>query len=563
MARLIPQPLPPAVRADPGRAAERKVYEAFHDSAPEEAIIFFSRSWLGRPNPGKPPVEGEADFVVAHPDHGILIIEVKGGRVRYDAAKDSWYSRDRHGRDHLVDNPFHQAVRTKHALITKIKQIPAWRGKWIDAGHGVIFPDVARPDGRLGTDFVHEVTAFSEDLSWLDKWLETAFNYWSGPDDVEGRFGHRGMQMIEELLGASFELKHPLATDIADDEHQILRLTEDQFNVLDLLTGRRRVGISGGAGTGKTMLAMEKARRLAGEGFKTLLTCYNRPLADFLASAAKNSGNLTVMNFHTLCYEMGIKADCIEAVPEGESPSREYFEDHLPAALVSAMECRPEEKFDAIVVDEGQDFTGEWWTALQLALSDPDQGILYVFFDDNQRLYRNTDALPRDLDVFPLTKNLRNTKPIHNLANNYYAGWKLDAAGPEGREPEFIEAGSDSAVRSEVSRCLHRLVREEKVHPEDIAVLTGRSRDKSILGKEDVIGAFSICCGETPERGKVVFDSIRRFKGLERPVIILAELEEVLDSPEILYVGITRANAHLVVVGRREVIEALREHPKG
>ncbi len=111
----------------------------------------------------------------------------------------------------------------------------------------------------------------------------------------------------------------------------------------------------------------------------------------------------------------------------------------------------------------------------------------------------------------------------------------------------------------EVSRYLHRLVKEEKVHPEDVAVLTGRSRDKSALGKADVIGAFSTCCGEAPERGKVVFDSIRRFKGLERPVVVLVELEDVLDSPETLYVGITRANAHLVIVGDQRVKAQLRQ----
>jgi hypothetical protein len=555
MARIIPQPLPAAVRADPGKAAERKVYEAFSTQAPEDVIIFFSRSWLGKPAPGSPPVEGEADFVVAHPDHGILVIEVKGGRVRYDAMEDRWYSRDRYGREHHVANPFRQAVRTKHALIAKIKQLPAWRGKWIDAGYGVIFPDVARPDSSLGTDSAHEMTAFAEDLRWLDKWLEVAFRYWSDHDSIDGEFGPRGMGMIEDLLGASFTLKHPLAADIAEDETQILQLTEDQFNILDILSGRRRVGISGGAGTGKTMLAMEKARRLASEGFKTLLTCFNRPLADFLGNRAKGTDNLTVMNFHTLCYELARKADCPVLMPEDDVQQEDYFEKDLPAALVVALECLTQERFDAIIVDEGQDFAEDWWTALQLALTDPDQGILYVFFDDNQRLYRRADSLPHDLDVFPLTKNLRNTKPIHHLASAYYAGGKLEGAGPEGREPELIEAKSDHAVLKEVSRYLHKLVKEERVHPEDVAVLTGRSRNKSALGRKDVIGAFSTCCGETPERGKVVFDSIRRFKGLERPVVILVELEEIIDSPETLYVGITRANAHLAVVGDKTVLQ--------
>jgi superfamily I DNA/RNA helicase len=235
---------------------------------------------------------------------------------------------------------------------------------------------------------------------------------------------------------------------------------------------------------------------------------------------------------------------------------------------VHALECLPGERFDAIVVDEGQDFAEEWWVALQLALSDHDQGILYVFFDDNQRLYHHADAIPQDLDVFPLTRNLRNTRPIHHLASAFYKGWKLEGAGPEGRKPDLIQADTDQDVHREVSRYLHNLVREERVHPEDIAVLTGRSRDKSALGRKEVIGAFSICCGDLPERGMVVFDSIRRFKGLERPVVILVELEEVMDSPETLYVGITRANAHLAVVGSRDVMERIKgiqgqEKPSG
>lgn len=557
MARIIPKPIPAPVMADPKKAAERKVYNAFDDQLPEHVLVFFSRSWLGRPAPGRPPVEGEADFVVAHPDHGILVVEVKGGRIRYDATKDQWYSKDRDGREYKVDNPFRQAVRTKHALIAKIKQLPTWKGRWIDAGTGVIFPDSARPDGFLGTDSNPKIIAFAEDLAWLDKWLDTAFDYWTGQDDVEGEFGDRGMRMIEELLGASFELKHPLAADIAEDERRILRLTEDQFNILDVLSSRRRVGISGGAGTGKTMLAMEKARRLAGEGFRVLLTCYNRPLADFLGGVAGETENLTVMNFHTLCYELARKADCPVADPEGETPPPEYFEKDMPAALMNALECLPGNRFDAIVVDEGQDFAEDWWTALQLCLSDPDQGVLYVFFDDNQRLYRHETVLPEDLEVFSLIKNLRNTKPIHKLASRFYQGRQFTGMGPEGRPVEFIEATDDHTVEREVSRLLHRLVREESLRPDDIAVLTGKSRDSSPLGKGDAIGAFQLCCSRTQEAGKVIFDSIRRFKGLERPVVILVELEDVLDQEDLLYVGITRANAHLVVVGSEEVLSVL------
>ncbi len=118
---------------------------------------------------------------------------------------------------------------------------------------------------------------------------------------------------------------------------------------------------------------------------------------------------------------------------------------------------------------------------------------------------------------------------------------------------EFIETGGERERFKGVSRTLHKLINEEKVPSESIAVLTGRSRDKSSLGKEGKIGAFQVCSGEEYDGDKVVFDSIRRFKGLERPVIILVELEDVLDQEDLLYVGITRANAHLVVVGSEDV----------
>jgi len=560
MARILPTPLPERVKSDPGRSAERKVYHAFSEQIPDGVTIFYSVSWLGRPGKG-PPTDGEADFVVAHPKHGLVVVEVKGGRIIYDGNRDRWFSRDRRGKMHPIVDPFEQAKRTKYALISKIKQLPAWKGKWVDVGHGVIFPDSARPDGSMGIDAPHQIMAFAEDVKGLDKWMESVFHFWVEQDDMEGVFGPRGMEMVEKLFAPSFDLRHPLAADLAEDERRILRLTEEQFTILDLLSRRRRVGIRGGAGTGKTMLALEKARRLASEGFRTLLTCYNRPLAEDLASRTVGVENLTVMNFHQLCHSMARKADCPVADPEGETPPPEYFEKELPAALLKALECLREERFDAVVVDEGQDFAEDWWTALQFALSDPDYGILYVFFDDNQRVYHHVGVLPQDLDIYPLTRNLRNTVPIHKLACAFYEGGELRAGGPMGRPPEFIEAVTEHAAAKETSRVLHRLIHEEHLSPGDVAVLTGRSRDSSELSKEGRIGAYEVTDGRHPDPKKVVFDSIRRFKGLERPVAVLVELEEVMGSPETLYVGLTRANTHLVVIGTSEVLDTLKNTP--
>ncbi len=391
MPRLIPTPLPESVRNDPLRDSERAVYEAFESNAPDEAIIFYSVSWLGRPRPGAAPMDGETDFVVAHPDNGILIIEVKGGKIRYEGETDRWFSIDGKGNEHRIDDPFKQVVKSKYALLDKIKQVPAWKHKWVRLGHCVIFPDSARPTGPISTDSAHEMIAFARDLGWMARWLETAWEYWGGKN-IEGvELGARGMEMIEKLLGHSFQLEHPLAADIAADSRQILQLTEGQYNMLRLLSKRRRVAISGGAGTGKTMLALEKAKRLADEGMKVLLTCFNRPLAEFLQSCAGEVENLTVRNFHWLCHECAERMELPE-ISVHDSPSTQYFNEVLPNAFMKAMEMMPEERFDAIVVDEGQDFREEWWTLLQLAMTEPDQGILYVFYDDNQRLYGHQDA---------------------------------------------------------------------------------------------------------------------------------------------------------------------------
>ncbi len=559
MPRIFPSPFPFDLEDEPGRKAENAVYDAFEEFAPGKALVFYSVSWLGRPSPGSSPVDGEIDFVIAHPDKGILVIEVKGGKIHYDATKDHWYSVDGKGAEHRIDDPFDQVRRGKYALRDKIRQLPVWKHQHIKLGHCVIFPDSVRPDGPISIDSAHEMIAFVRDLDWMDQWLETAWEYWSGKNTEKIDFGSRGMEMIEKLLGQSFQFENPLAVAIAADSKQILQLTVSQFNMLRLLSRRRRVAISGGAGTGKTMLAMEKAKRLADEGMSVLLTCFNRPLAEFLNACTGEVDNLTVKNFHWLCHDFAEKAELPE-IDTQDAPTSHYFDKVLPNAFVKAVELMPEERFDAIVVDEGQDFKGEWWTMLQLAMTEPDQGILYVFYDDNQRLYGHRDDIPGGLDEYPLDQNLRNTKTIYQLASRFYDGAAMEGAGPEGRPVEFIKAGGGRERLKGVSRTLHRLINDEKVFPGSIAVLSGRSREKSTLTEDERIGAFQVCSAEESESDKVIFDSIRRFKGLERPVIILVELEDVLDKEDLLYVGITRANTDLVVVANEEVIEFLQEN---
>ncbi len=230
----------------------------------------------------------------------------------------------------------------------------------------------------------------------------------------------------------------------------------------------------------------------------------------------------------------------------------------MPAALEKSLTALPQRRFDAIVVDEGQDFAEDWWIPLQLALRDPNDGILYVFHDENQRIYRRASTFPEGLAPIPLTKNLRNTQPIHALARRYWSGGEFIAVGPEGRAVQFEELTRPQDVEKTVSRVLHRLLREESVPADDVAVLSGLALKKSQLGRRGQIGTFQVTSDQEAEPGKVLLDTIHSFKGLERPVVVLVELEDVLANDELVYVGLTRARTHLVLVGTRATLDALR-----
>jgi hypothetical protein len=135
-------------------------------------------------------------------------------------------------------------------------------------------------------------------------------------------------------------------------------------------------------------------------------------------------------------------------------PPSGFYERILPDALLAALDTVPR-RFDAIVVDEGQDFLDTWWDPLLLSLADLEGGILYVFYDDNQTLYRRTNAFPAGKLEIPLRDNLRNTRRISALTGHFYQGPPVCALGPEGQDVERIVIRDASEIERQVSRALH------------------------------------------------------------------------------------------------------------
>ncbi|MGH7490683.1 MAG: NERD domain-containing protein [bacterium] len=124
--KVFPEALPSSVRADSKRRAEVTIYEALAAQLSDPWVVFYSVPWIGRERPASRRADGEADFVVAHPDLGFIAIEVKGGGIK--VARDGWASTDRAGSTHQIKDPFQQALRSKHVLQDKILRSRAWRG---------------------------------------------------------------------------------------------------------------------------------------------------------------------------------------------------------------------------------------------------------------------------------------------------------------------------------------------------------------------------------------------------------------------------------------------------
>lgn len=351
------------------------------------------------------------------------------------------------------------------------------------------------------------------------------------------------MKVVNDHIIGHFELQAHIGVSLAEDAATIERLTGEQAWLLDSLEDNREMAISGGAGSGKSVLAIEKAVRDARVGRRSLLTCFNAPLAKYLQSVCEGEENLEVRSFHSLCR---MTADA-GGIAMANTSDRIYFERLLPEALIEAVAGDLELGFDTVLVDEGQDFRDSWLNALRLTLKDPEESRFYVFYDNNQRLFspdqEYIDALPHA--GLTLSRNLRNTRRIHALISKWHEGKKSVAAGPEGQEIGVLDSPSSHEALTKVGTRLRTLLQSGEVTAGQVAILTSHGDPGSFPAK---VAGVPTCSAYEIRPDAVIFDTVRRFKGLSRPCVFLIGLDRLTD-PELIYVATSRANLLLELVG--------------
>jgi hypothetical protein len=544
MAKMVPAQIPELLVIDRKRRAERFVYEALAKELSDDFVVYWSRPWH-RFRPDGTGQDGEVDFVIAHPDLGVLSIEVKGGVVSCDD-QGQWCSQSKAGVVYNISNPVFQAAKGKHRLLELLKKHRKLSRRYIHLCHGVILPDNARPSHDLGADAPLELFAFGNDLAAnkLGAWIRSRLENGAKACDP---LGADGMRVLHEIVASSFELRPHLAASLADDMKKIELLTSEQAHLLDAIGGNSQMAVAGAAGTGKTLLALEKAMRCAESGQRTLLTCYNNALAAYLKRLVGHVENLTIASFHEFCGMMAHAAN----IPLPSQTVAAFYDDILPSALDRALSERVELRLDAIVVDEGQDFRDSWLYALQLSLIDAENGCFHVFYDDNQRIYGTDrgfiEALPKA--NHRLNRNLRNTRSIHQSLRPWCDTQNIISAGPRGEPVQWTEAKGRDQAYAFASAFVSDLVKTEQLRIEDIAILTGGSRDDCGLFKQaKIAGATLVKASEAKNGGSLVCDTVRRFKGLEARCVVLVDIDQ-LKIDELIYVALSRPSLLLKIIG--------------
>ena len=557
MARMIPDVDPSQLQ----HTSEEPVYVALRDQLGDEYVVLHSYPWL-RPWRGEALVEGEADFLVLHPSRGLLVLEVKGGEsIRYDGYR--WIRETKDGPREFQD-PFKQAQRNMHALLDIAKERSGNRIRKHDLVHGyaVVFPHLDY-EGSPPPHADKAIIISRRNLPFMEQAIETAFEAWT--DEPRSLPRDRYSMLLNDCLMPKFRVFRPVGPDISQVSDRLLELTETQAQVFMGLYVQDRVLVEGVAGSGKTFLAVHRALAFAREGKKTLFVCFNKELSAWIRRQVQEDPTtvefrdlLTVKHFHGLAADLAAEAGIDFQPADGGPRTEAFWNDEVPDLMEQAiidldMDDR-DVRFDAIVVDEAQDFSIGWWYALTQSLLSESTGPLYAFIDPNQSL--RTEVQWPDVQFaarFKLTINCRNTRRIAVASASVIdLEPHVFPRAPSGNALRVLRASSAKQQKGLVMQELRSLLQRHDVAASQIAVIgPAAKKNGSLSDLTEIDGVPIVTSAEEWRDGLgVLVTTARSFKGLEAEVVLLYDLDGFgrLFRLEDLYVACTRAKVLLIAI---------------
>ncbi len=467
---------------------------------------------------------GEIDFVLCGPE-GLFVLEVKGGGV--SCKEGIWETTNRYGETkRLRESPFKQAETALHGLRQKL---PAPLSRVFVTGYGVILPDVERLPESAEWD--QSVLADGRDFRQLEKWLERFIRHWRTKDRHKPIGSAEHLRMLAQHLRPDFEAVVPLHVPAHEVEARIARLTQDQMKLIDVVEANPRVICSGGAGTGKTMLALELAKRWGATGKKTVLVCHSPWLKRFLEQNSVPGLTVSLADrVHVAARRAGI------------------------------------DRFDTLIVDEGQDILNlDTLDRLDKHLNCGLSNGYWCFFHDVNNQSGLCGSYEADAYEYleslspariPLTTNCRNSLQIlQRIQDALGADMGNSGVGEGPAVREKVVADSDSAVQA-LANELCGLVDREGFHPGNIVILSPVPYTQSWTSSipDDLQASITVLDDASPrnmDRNSIGFAQISDFKGLESEVVVLVDMPRPGQGKTLRslhYVGMSRARALLTII---------------
>jgi len=473
---------------------------------------------------------GEIDFLICG-GPGLFVLEVKGGGI--SCKNGIWYFTNRYGQvSESREGPFKQAESALHGLMHNLNaNLPENTVSQLTIGYGVVFPDC---EWQLsGAEWDPHTLADARDFRSFGPWLQRFFKYWRQKDSRSRLPDDAALKALKHYLRPEFEAVTPLYVLASEIEARVVALTDDQMSFVDVVAANPRVLCSGGAGTGKTFLAMELARRWTAQGLNVVLACHSPWLKCYLESRFSISG---------------LKVSLVESVSTAASRlGLDYF--------------------DALIVDEGQDlFDMTSLDRLDAALKGGlNQGQWCIFYDKNNQagLFGEPDREALEyLETcqparVPLRTNCRNTRIIlEKVQTLLNADMGLRGAG-EGPKVRQHVARSKEESAGILVREIDEIVERGGLSQCSLTILAPHSFDCSsatllptpILKKIVILDEYSL--RNFPPNG-ISFAEIANFKGLENEAVIVIDLidpsKQKQNAFPIHYVAMSRPRAVLSMI---------------
>lgn len=542
------------------RGEKEFFYELKRALADDDIYVFHSVKLPAHQN----KVFGEADFILVC-KKGVIILEVKGGNVE---CKDGiWNYYDKYGNmyDKHTD-PFNQADGNVLAVRNYIINECGIKGSYVYT-YGVVFPDISfdaytieHPKELICDEKTEDIKAYIYGL------LEYKRNTYTHRRNFE----EKDVYKIANSLRHDFTYVETLSTRLKKAEKQIIRLTNQQAKLIDALKNNDHILVNGMAGSGKTILAEEYAKKEAEKGNKVLFIAYNKNLVRNVKQHFAGYENVDVFNIHALF-------DTI--VPYSKDKYDElksdYYNTYWPDKCIDTISDMSEDeikkiKYDVLVIDEAQDIlTADYIIAIDFFVKDGlDKGRWAMFYDAKQNIYNKKMDEGLSLVkaygtvVYDLTINCRNTETIAAY-NSKVTETEMPTMynDMEGDEIEILGYDTLNEMRKQIKQLI-KIWNAENVDKSDVVFLSPAVPSKSDLcaamGSNFEINILND--DYIPKKNIPIYSTIHGFKGLDSHIIVLIDADKLYPAQykNLLYTAISRAKSKLYIIAKNEVADELR-----